>query len=63
MCCELDRFFCDKFRCAYKYKEILTTEESSSSINGSVEMEEERAKISEGTPVTPSSDTIIGKTT
>ncbi|KTF93154.1 hypothetical protein cypCar_00007486 [Cyprinus carpio] len=34
-------------------------EESSSSINGSVEMEEERAKISEGTPVTPSSDTII----
>uniref|UniRef100_A0A8C1GIL8 Si:ch211-266o15.1 n=1 Tax=Cyprinus carpio TaxID=7962 RepID=A0A8C1GIL8_CYPCA len=36
--------------CDDKNEEILTTEESSSSINGSVEMEEERAKISEGTP-------------
>ncbi|RXN08835.1 zinc finger MYM-type 4-like protein [Labeo rohita] len=34
-------------------------EENSSSINGSVEMDEERAKVSEDTPVTPSSDTII----
>lgn len=37
-------------------------EENSSSINGSSEMDEERAKVSEDTPVTPLSDTIIGKT-
>ncbi|KAF4102022.1 zinc finger MYM-type protein 4 isoform X1 [Onychostoma macrolepis] len=34
-------------------------EENSSSINGSLEMDEERAKVSEDTPVTPLSDTII----
>ncbi|KAI2654206.1 Zinc finger MYM-type protein 4 [Labeo rohita] len=38
---------------------VPTSEENSSSINGSVEMDEERAKVSEDTPVTPSSDTII----
>ncbi len=42
---------------------LLTTEENSSSVNGSLEMDEERAKVSEDTPVTPLSDTIIGKTT
>lgn len=40
----------------------LTTEENSSSTNGTSEMDVERAKVSEDTPVTPSSDTIIGKT-
>ncbi|XP_016105624.1 zinc finger MYM-type protein 4-like isoform X1 [Sinocyclocheilus grahami] len=33
--------------------------ENSSSINGSSEMDEERAKVSEDTPMTPLSDTII----
>ncbi len=42
---------------------LLTTEENSSSVNGSLEMDEERAKVSEDTPVTPLSDTIIGKAT